>query len=125
MPKKKGGGRLGQFVDLRKGAWQKRGQCTFCRLLALTMFGFPTLHSWNWYLHLIFNTREATNKTVFIKCLLIDKLNLKISFKMLRQIGLIHLFCSPYLPQGSKLQNFYFCLLFFLTRTIKTSKYLL
>ena len=33
--------------------------------------------------------------------LLIDKLNLKISVKMLIQIGLIHLFCSPYLPKDS------------------------
>ena len=49
----------------------------------------------------IYIIREATNKTVFIKCLLIDKMNLKISFKMLNQIGLIHLFCSPFLPQGS------------------------
>ena len=39
--------------------------------------------------------REATNKTVFIKRLLIDKLNLKIYFKILSQIGLIHLFFSP------------------------------
>ena len=33
--------------------------------------------------------------------LLVDKLNLKISVKMLIQIVLIHLFCSPYLPKGS------------------------
>ena len=33
--------------------------------------------------------------------LLIDTLNLKIAFKMLSQIGLILLFCSPYLPQAT------------------------
>ena len=44
---KKGG--LGQFVDLREGAWQKRGQCTICRLLALTRLSFPTLYSLNEY----------------------------------------------------------------------------
>ena len=47
LPKK--GGRLGQFADLSEGAWQKRGQCTFCRLLALTRLGFPTLYSLNQY----------------------------------------------------------------------------
>ena len=36
---------LGQFADLREG--QKRGQCTLCRLLALTWLGFATLHSLN------------------------------------------------------------------------------
>ena len=33
--------------------------------------------------------------------LLIEKLDLKISVKMLIRIGLIHLFCSPYLPKDS------------------------
>ena len=28
-------GELGQFEDLREGAWLKRGKCTLCRLLAL------------------------------------------------------------------------------------------
>ena len=32
---------------------------------------------------------------------LINKLNLNISVKMVIQIGLIQLFCSPYLPKGS------------------------
>ena len=32
---------------------------------------------------------------------LMNKLNLKISVKMVIQIGLIQLFCSPYLPKGS------------------------
>ena len=35
---------LGQFEDLRDRAWQKRGQCTLCRLLALTRLSFPALH---------------------------------------------------------------------------------
>ena len=30
-----------------------------------------------------------------------DKLNLKIFLKMLSQIGLIHIFCSPYLPAAT------------------------
>ena len=34
---------LGQFEDLRDRAWQKRGQCTLCRLLALTRLSFPAL----------------------------------------------------------------------------------
>ena len=37
---------LGQIADLREGAWQKRVQCTSCRLLALTRLGFPTLHKY-------------------------------------------------------------------------------
>ena len=41
--------------------------------------------------------------------LLIDKLNLKIYFKMLSQIGLIYLFCSPYLPQGSYRISIFVC----------------
>ena len=51
----------------------------------------------------IYIIREATNKIKLFSSngLLIDKLNQKISLKMLRQIGLIHLFCSPYLPRGS------------------------
>ena len=35
---------LGQFEDIRDRAWQKRGQCTLCRLLALTRLSFPALH---------------------------------------------------------------------------------
>ena len=46
LSKKRGVG-VGQFADLWEGAWQKREQCTFCRLLALTRLGFPTLHSLN------------------------------------------------------------------------------
>ena len=40
-------GGLRQFADLGEGAWQKRGQCTLCILLALTRLNFPTLHSLN------------------------------------------------------------------------------
>ena len=54
--------------------------------------------------------------------LLIDKLNLKFNRKMLSQIGLIHLFCSPFFHEAGSsttglLQDFYFCLNFF-TRAI-------
>ena len=72
------------------------------------------------YIYLYIHKNQQI-KLFLSNSLLIDKLNLKISFRMLRQIGLIHLFCSPYLPQGS--YRISFCLSFFLTRAIQTSKY--
>ena len=48
------------------------------------------------YIYIYYIIREATIKPFLSNSLLIDKFNLKIYFKMLsRQIGLIHLFCSP------------------------------
>ena len=56
----KGGHKKKQYIRrncLKRGAWTvcrfkggglaKRGQCTLCRLLALTRLGFPALHSLN------------------------------------------------------------------------------
>ena len=53
LPKKVGRG-VGQFADLREGAWQKRGNALYV----------------DYYLSIylsIYLIRESTNKTIFVK----------------------------------------------------------
>ena len=70
------------------------------------------------YLHGTYIYEKQQIKLFSSNSLLIDKLNLKIFRKILSQIGLFHLFCSPYLPQGSYRTSI--CLPF-LTKFIQTS----
>ena len=70
-------GGLGQFVDLREGNYRSN------------IYMAPYTGS------------NYINKTVFIKKFADRQIELKNNHKMLSQIGLIRLFCSPYLPQGS------------------------